>query len=126
MKQKTKMNNKSLFKGKKGDIPITILTLGVLILCILALLSFIYSLFQFKKSFEGVGSIDEISSKIEGYDFYKEDIGTSKEELGNMFDLKTESDGRKYFYVEKKGRTFDSLDGWINEKVLISIKYPVD
>ena len=54
-----KLNN------KKGNIPIIILVLGVLIVCGLALLSFYNSNLKVSNNFVGVKLIEKLSSQIE-------------------------------------------------------------
>lgn len=56
--------------NKKGNIPITIFVLGVVMVCILVILSFMASSFYFKQSFYGVSAMEELNSQIDEYYFY--------------------------------------------------------
>lgn len=51
--------------NKKGDLPVTILILGVFGVCTLALLSFLYSSFQIHKSFVGLEVMEKANIQIE-------------------------------------------------------------
>lgn len=53
--------------NKKGDLPVTILVIGVLAVCAFAIFSFIYSSSQISKSFVGLEVIEEANSEIETY-----------------------------------------------------------
>lgn len=63
------MKNRILI-NKKGDIPVTILVLLVILLCITAILSFSYSLSISQNYFSGVGLIETIKSISEENSFY--------------------------------------------------------
>ena len=51
--------------NRRGDIPVTILVLGVLIICGLALLSFFSAGNHGRESFGGLGLVEEINSQVE-------------------------------------------------------------
>jgi hypothetical protein len=51
--------------NKRGDLPVTILAIGVFVVCTLALLSFMYSSYKLNKSFSGVKLIEEANARIE-------------------------------------------------------------
>ncbi|GBE19807.1 hypothetical protein BMS3Abin17_00536 [archaeon BMS3Abin17] len=72
-----KIKRKSL--NRKGDIPVTILVLGVVAICILAILSFYSSKIKIEDSFESVGKIEEMNSQIENNTFYGKPLPTSIE-----------------------------------------------
>ncbi len=55
---KNKMN-------KRGDIPVTILVIGVVLICCLAIFSFFSSTAKIRKSFVGLGVMEELNSQIE-------------------------------------------------------------
>ena len=82
--------------NKKGDIPVTILVIGVFIVCTLALLSFFVSMNVIKKSFVGISLVEKANSQIE------------KNNLDNYYD------------EEKKSTGFL---GFGKEKVVFSIEY---
>ena len=57
-------------KNKKGDIPITILVIGVFIVCTLTLLNFYFEGFKDTTLFEGVLLIKEVNEFSEDIKFY--------------------------------------------------------
>ena len=68
----------ALIKSKKADIPVTILVIGVFIICGLTIFSFIVSTSLSKKHGLGNGLFEEIHSDIERFYFYL-NTGDSKE-----------------------------------------------
>lgn len=52
-------------KNKRGDLPVTILVLGVFVVCTLALFSFLYSSSQVGKFFDGIKILEEANARIE-------------------------------------------------------------
>ncbi|MEN7982192.1 MAG: hypothetical protein ABFQ65_01980 [Nanoarchaeota archaeon] len=89
-------------KNNKGDIPITILVIGVFAVCTLAVLSFISSTINLRNSFVGVDIIKNVNNQIEFKEFMNEDAN--------------------YFYQEiNKTNIFPQ---WLKEdELLFSIKY---
>ena len=87
-------------KNKRGDIPITILVIGVLVVCTLAILSFIKSDIEVKKSFSGVDVLEKANMNIE---------------RGNL----------ESYYLDKKVRVFSpSLSSkWFKTKIIFSVRY---
>jgi len=75
-KNKRKMN-------KRADIPITILVIGVILVCAVALFSFISSTINTRNSFTGVGLVEQMSAQVEQADFYS---------LQGFSEIKQESD----------------------------------
>ena len=57
-------------KNNRGDIPITILTIGVFVVCTLALLSFFVSSINLRNSYVGVDKINEFNIDLEKSEFY--------------------------------------------------------
>ncbi len=51
--------------NKRGDIPITILVIGVLLVCALAIFSFFSSTIKTRNYFAGVGVVEKMNSQIE-------------------------------------------------------------
>ena len=86
-------------KNKKGDIPVTILVLGVFLICVTALASFHFFKNKMERVFVGVDLIEKMNSRIEEYNFYK-NLGLSEEEIINSLDIKTDSQGNRYLYYE--------------------------
>ncbi len=54
-----------LGENKRGDIPITILVIGVFAVCTLAVLSFIGSTISLRNSFIGIDLVENMNKKIE-------------------------------------------------------------
>jgi len=109
-------------KNRRGDIPVTILVLMVIIICILTILSFSYSRTASQDSFFGVGLIETVKSVSEEASFYEKTQYTS--DYGNLFNsgnVKVTINGN---IIEgnysKKGF---SLFGSGKEKVLVSVTY---
>jgi len=109
--------------NKKGDLPITILVIGVFALCGFALLTFFISDFQASNSFVGLSIIQKVNSNADEYLFYKNN-GMSEDQLNIFFDI-TEKYGRKYFYEEK----FETKGGFLffggKETLLFSVEYQI-
>ncbi len=63
-------------KNTRGDIPVTILTMGVFVVCILAIFSFIHSSLVINKSFTGIDLMEKANIYIE------------KDSLDNYYDEK--------------------------------------
>ncbi|MBU0893852.1 MAG: hypothetical protein KKF48_04065 [Nanoarchaeota archaeon] len=84
-------------KTKKAEVSITILVIGVFVVCTLALLSFFSSINKVRNSFIGVDLIEKANFEIE------------KNSLVNYFD-------------EIKDKSFWP---WSKEKILFSINYEV-
>ncbi len=55
--------------NKRGDIPVTILIIGVILICCLAIFSFFSSTAKIRKSFIGLGVMEELNSQIEEITF---------------------------------------------------------
>jgi len=60
-----------MINNKKGDVSITILVIGVIAVCALAIFSFINSSFNEAQSFTGVSLMEELNAKIDAYYFYQ-------------------------------------------------------
>ena len=65
-------------ENKRGDIPVVILVIGVVVLCSLAIASFIISDIKIGKELLGVGLVEEVNSDIEKFHFYQ-NLGDSNE-----------------------------------------------
>jgi hypothetical protein len=95
--------NKKYGMNKRGDLPVTILVIGVLVVCIIALISFMHSSSKVKKTFSGIDLIEEANAKIEA---------------GNL----------NTFYIEKTVNKFSpGFEGedfsWTKEKLIFSVQY---
>ena len=79
-------------KNKRGDVPVTILVLGVVMICILAIVSFYTSSQRLKKGFdiEPVKEVNLINEKISVY----QSLGMQQNEIYSVLGIKTDKDGR--------------------------------
>jgi hypothetical protein len=50
--------------NKRGDITITILVIGVIVICGLAVYSFFSSMVQTRNSFIGIGIVDKMNMQV--------------------------------------------------------------
>lgn len=95
---------KSLLKNKKADIPITILVIGVLAICALAIFSFYSANRIFKKNFDSIDVVEEILITKEKISLYEENLGFTPEETKEIFQIEYDSDrGVRYITAEKGG-----------------------
>jgi len=91
---------KNLSRNKKGDIPITILVIGVLAICVLAIFSFSISKQGIENGLSSVSVIEEISTTKEKISFYSESLGFTQEQIKEIFYIKEDIQG-KYITAEK-------------------------
>jgi hypothetical protein len=83
--------------SKKGDVPITILVIGVFAVCSIAILTFFISDFKISNNFVGLEFMDKINTKNEEYLFYSQNGDVDKlEEYFNW----TEEEEIRYFEEE--------------------------
>jgi hypothetical protein len=52
-------------KNRRGDIPITILVVGVVLICSIGLISFVSSTTKVRTSFAGIGLVEQLDAQIE-------------------------------------------------------------
>lgn len=86
-------------KNKKGDIPTTLLVIGVIALCGLTIFIFVNSLNTTKGSFDYVEEIEKANMKIEEnslHEYHKE----INETLRNPFNLKKWGEERVVFSID--------------------------
>ncbi len=91
---------KNLLKNKRGDIPITILVIGILAICILTIFSFYSSDRNVKDDFSSIGLIERVLVVKERISLY-EDFGFTQEEIKEIFNIKDDIQGK--YIIEKKG-----------------------
>jgi hypothetical protein len=106
-------------RGKKGDIPITLLVIGVFGVCSLALLTFFISDFKVSNSFVGLDVMGKMNVQIDEYQYYQLK-GISVEKIQSYYRL-IEVDGKKYFYLDKYSNKLFSDE----EILLFSVRYPL-
>ncbi|MBS3084372.1 hypothetical protein J4411_00470 [Candidatus Pacearchaeota archaeon] len=85
--------------GKKGNLPVTFLVMGIFALCGFALLTFFISDFKVSNSFIGPSVVINVSSTADEYLFYKNE-GMSYGNLKKIFDI-TEEYERSYIAENK-------------------------
>lgn len=54
-----------MINNKKGDVPVTILVIGIFVICGIALGSFVYSSYLLNKSFQGIDLVEKANLEIE-------------------------------------------------------------
>jgi hypothetical protein len=86
--------------NKRGDLPLTVLVIGVFAVCILAIISFIYSSFLLHKSFVGIDIMEKANIQIESHNL-------------------------NHVYLYKKVTKFSPEWGfdWFKEKIIFSVEY---
>jgi hypothetical protein len=86
--------------NRRGDLPVTILVIGVFAVCTLALLSFFYSSYLLHKSFVGIEMIEDANMQIE-------------------------SSNLGHFYVYKLVTKLSPEWGfdWFKERIVFSVEY---
>ena len=70
---------------KKGDVPVTILVIGVFVICCLALLSFFASTVQTRNLFVGINLLEKASAQIEESSFNKTPTEVNLQEFKQSF-----------------------------------------
>ncbi|MGY4884678.1 MAG: hypothetical protein ACP5NZ_03835 [Nanobdellota archaeon] len=86
--------------NKKGDLPLTILVIGVFGVCTIAIFSFIYSSSQVNKAFIGVEIMENANIQIESHNLY-------------------------HLYLDKKVTKLSPEWGfnWFKQKIIFSVEY---
>jgi len=79
--------------NKHGDIPVTILVIGVLAICVLAILSFFVSNSSANNSFSAVDTV-EGASLIKEKIFLYENLRYNKDEIKTILNLQEDSQGK--------------------------------
>lgn len=87
--------------NKKGDIPVTILVIGVIAVCMMAILSFYFANQSVKNSFGVVEIVEKASISLDKILFYQ-NLGLSQSEIDKIFNVKSDVQGR-YIYFEQEG-----------------------
>ena len=78
---------KNILKNKRGDISITILVIGILAICIVAILSFSISSKSPKSDFTPLGIIEEALIIREKINLYSS-LGFDESEITKIFDIR--------------------------------------
>lgn len=107
--------------NRKGDIPITVLVVGVFAVCALALFTFFVADFEMSNSFVGLKIMEEMNSQIDEYLFYK-NSGKPEGILNQLFPIIVE-DGVEYIKISKSSKSTFGFFG-DDEELLFSVRYP--
>ena len=111
--------------NKKGDIPITILVIGVFAVCSLALLTFFISDFRISNSFVGLEIMDKVNTLNEEYIFYSNELTEEElDELVRYFNW-TEEIGVRYLSYKESYDKFSFSSFKKEETLLFSVKMPL-
>ena len=100
-------------KNKRADIPVTILVMGVIAVCALALFSFLSSSFSTGQSFAGVSLMEELNAKIDAHYFYR-NIGVATDKIDRVLGIEDNE-----IYLEDN-RT--SILPWKKDEFLFSVR----
>ena len=110
-----------LIKNKRGDITITLLVIGVLALCALAMLTFFLNDFNVTNSFSSVGVMKNMNSAISEYNFYINQ-GKPKGTVQAIFvrNIVTVNNVKYLEFSQNSSGLFSS-----GNSVLFSVRYPL-
>ncbi len=100
---------------KKGDIPITILVIGIFVVCTLALINFITATIKEKNSLVGVNLMQKMDFQIEDYKLHQ-DI--------NVITTRINNQGQRVFYQAEKDS--QGILWWEKQVVLFSVEYNLE
>jgi uncharacterized protein YpmB len=89
---------RKLLKNKKGDIPVTILVFGIIVVCMLAIVSFYVSSLNIKKNFD-FQAVKEIKLMKEKIDVYT-NLELSKESINSILNIHEDS-GERYLFLDR-------------------------
>ena len=78
--------------NKRGDIPIVILVVGVLAICIIAILSFSTSKYFVNNNFSSIDTVVEAGLIREKISFYN-NLGYNEEQIKTLLDVQEDSQG---------------------------------
>ena len=112
--------------NKRGDIPVTILVIGVIAVCTLALFSFYYSSVSVRDSFIGIDIIENLNSFAEELKFSQE---MQKEGPTAIIDSlnKKYSNSKKNFNIgESNGNIYIEAKYSEKKEEIFSAKYYLD
>ncbi|MBU2504049.1 MAG: hypothetical protein KJ879_03300 [Nanoarchaeota archaeon] len=89
-------------KNKRGDIPITILVIGVLAICALAIFSFYTSSQKVKSGFDSIGVVNRAVVDMQKISLYEE-LGFDDGEIKTIFGVQPDKVGRLFIGVTQGG-----------------------
>lgn len=85
-----------MIKNKRGDIPVTLLVIGVVGICALAIISFYLSDKNVRSGFEALELIEEIGLEAEKIMLYEK----LEVDYGDIIDIKDPT-GERYLLIEQ-------------------------
>jgi len=94
---------KNLLKNKRGDIPITILVIGILAICILAIFSFYSSSKSVEDDFNSISAIEKVLIAKEKISLYSNSLEFTQEEIEEIFNIKEDVDFQVKYITAKQG-----------------------
>lgn len=110
--------------NRKGNIPITLLVIGIFVVCSLAIVTFFISSSKVNSSFTGVSIMRELDSQINQYKFLINE-GISKDKAKSFFPVRQNSFGEDVLFFEIKDTrwSWDVANGFRTEYVAFSVEY---
>ncbi|HLC78773.1 MAG TPA: hypothetical protein VJH92_06625 [Candidatus Nanoarchaeia archaeon] len=108
------VDKKFNLRSKKANITITILVISVVLLCGLALTSFVLFKTRVVNLFTGVFMMEELNSQIEDYGLNKD--------LSRV-DSRVNGNGERVLYQER--REDYGIWFWNEERIVLSVEYPL-
>lgn len=112
--------------NKRADISITILVIGVFVICTLAILSFLVYNQQIQGNFVNLGVVENLSSQLSDFYFYV-NSGMSQQQAASLIEAQIQ--GTQLILNGEQMPTksiIQSLTGSPSSQPLISVKYTVD
>jgi hypothetical protein len=90
-----------MINNKRAQVAEIIFVLGVVALCIYALVSFFLSSASVNKNIAGTNIMEQINTKIEQYSFYKNTGDFTNDEIMSLLGVQADATGKKYLYAEQ-------------------------
>jgi len=106
-----------MITGKKGDIPITILVIGVFALCTLALITFYFAEIKIENAFSGLNVLENVNSIAEQLSFYRQNKPDAISQLA--------IDKGSYYSIVQEYNVSEGVLFWKKDVILINIEYRV-
>lgn len=107
--------------NKKGDVPVTILVVGVFALCSLAMLTFFMADFKMGNSFVGVSIMEKMDATIDEYYFHINN-GVDSAVVKGFFPT-LEVQGRTYLHYSKNVTSYFGISS--SPELSFSVRYPI-
>ena len=92
-------------KNNRGDISITVLVIGVFVVCMVAMASFLYANTKFSSGFAGLNIAEQVSSDVEQFYTYV-NLGYTCSGAANLIDAEYGSNVLTVHYSVKEQRGF--------------------